>query len=215
MSTRSFIALAVSVMVVGGILGGLFIGGYELGKRNAPAQDLPMADLAMLPSPGGGVGLTAGGVPDEATLSEIRQALGSGQLQGDFGQRGGGLLGLAGAFGGGAGGGGVFGTIEAVEGDILRVSTPQGALEVKIGGETDIQGIAELALEDLEEGRSITVTGQRDEGGAMTATSVFVLPEGAGAFGGFGGGGITGRGFDFGQSGGGSSETAEETDENE
>ena len=202
-------------MVVGGILGGLFIGGYELGKRNAPAQDLPMADLAMLPSPGGGVGLTAGGVPDEAALSEIRQALGSGQLPDNFGGRGGGLLGLAGAFGGGAAGGGVFGTIEAVEGDVVRVSTPQGVLEVKIGGETDIQGIAELALEDLEEGRSVTVTGQRDEGGAMTATSVFVLPEGAGAFGGFGGGGITGRGFDFGQSGGGSSETAEQTDENE
>ena len=202
-------------MVVGGILGGLFIGGYELGKRNAPAQDLPMADLAMLPSPGGGVGLTAGGVPDEAALSEIRQALGSGQLPDNFGGRGGGLLGLAGAFGGGAAGGGVFGTIEAVEGDVVRVSTPQGVLEVKIGGETDIQGIAELALEDLEEGRSVTVTGQRDEGGAMTATSVFVLPEGAGAFGGFGGGGITGRGFEFGQRGGSSSETAEHTEENE
>ncbi len=70
MSTRSFIALAVSVMVVGGILGGLFIGGYELGKRNAPAQDLAMADLAMLPSPGGGAVLTAEGVPDEAMLSQ-------------------------------------------------------------------------------------------------------------------------------------------------
>ncbi len=109
----------------------------------------------------------------------------------------------------------MFGTIEAVEGDVVRVSTPQGALEVKIGVETDIQGIAELALEDLEEGRSVTVTGQRDEGGAMTATSVFVLPEGAGAFGGFGGGGITGRGFEFGQRGGSSSETAEQTEENE
>ncbi len=218
MSTRSFLALAVSVIVVGGVLGGLFIGGYELGKRNAPAQDLAMADLATLPSPGGGAVLTAEGGPDKAMLSEIRQALGSGQLQGDFGQRGGGLLGLAGAFGGGAPGGGVFGTIEAVEGDVVRVSTPQGALEVKIGVETDIQGIAELALEDLEEGRSVTVTGQRDEGGAMTATSVFVLPEGAGAFGGFGGfggGGITGRGFEFGQRGGSSSETAEQTEENE
>ena len=135
MSTRSFIALAVSVIVVGGVLGGLFIGGYELGKRNAPGQDLAMADLTTLPSPGGGAVLTAEGVPDEAMLSEIRQALGSGQLQGDFGQRGGGLLGLA-----GAAGGGVFGTIEAIEGDVVTVSTPQGSLEVKIGGETDIHG---------------------------------------------------------------------------
>ncbi len=213
MSTRSFIALAVSVVLIGSILGGLFIGGYELGKRNAPEQDTAMADLATLPSRGGGAVLGAGGAPDEAVLSEIRQALGSGQFQGNFGGGGGGQLGLAGALGAGAFGGGVFGTIEAVDGDVVTLSTPQGVLEVTIDGQTDIQGIAELPLEDLEAGSSITVSGQRDDSGAMTASSVFVLPEGAEGFG--LSGGLTGRGFNFGQRGGGSSDAPDEDDEGE
>ncbi len=212
MSTQSFIVLAVSVVAVGGLLGGLFIGGYELGKRNAPDDDLPTADLATLPSPGGGATLGAGGQPDEATLSQIRQALGSGQFEGNIAGGGGagGFAGFAGAFGAGAGagGGGVFGTVEAVEGDIVRLTTPQGPIEVKIGEQTEMQGFAELALEDLEAGASVTVTGQRDESGGMSATSVFVLPEGAAGFGGFGG-----RGLNLGQRGGGNSDAAEDSGE--
>ena len=99
-----------------------------------------------------------------------------------------------------------------MEGNTVRLTTPQGPIEVTIGGETDIQGFAELALDELDAGATVTVTGQRDESGGMTATSVFVLPEGAAGFG-FGGGGFTGRGFNFGQRGGGGSDTADETDE--
>ena len=209
MSTRSFVMLAVSVVAVGGLLGGLFIGGYELGKRNAPDDDLPTADLATLPSPGGTTVLSVEGAPDEAVLSEISQALGSGQLQGNFGGGGGGgLAGLAGAFGAEAAGGGVLGTIEAVEGNTVTLATPQGTIKVSIDGQTDIQGFAELALDELETGATVTVTGQRDESGGMSATSVFVLPEGASAFGGFGG-----RGLNFGQRGGGGSDTADDADE--
>ena len=213
MSTRSFVVLAVSVLAVGGLLGGLFIGGYELGKRNAPDDDAATVDLSTLPSPGGAAALGAGGQPDEATLNQLRQALGSGQLQSDIGGGGGGgLLTLAGAFGGGApGGGGVFGTIEAVEGDVIRLSTPQGTLEVMVAGETDIQGFAELSLEDLEAGSTATVTGQRDESGAMSATSVFVLPEGAAGF----GGGFGGRGLNFGQRGAGGQSATEQAGEGE
>ena len=205
MSTRSFITLAVSVVAVGGLLGGLFIGGYEVGKRNAPDDDLPTADLSTLPSPGGAAGLAGGAAPDEAVLSEIAQALGSGQFEGNIaGGGGGGLAGFAGAFGGG----GVFGTIESVEGNTVRLTTPQGPIEVTIGGETDIQGFAELALDELDAGATVTVTGQRDESGGMTATSVFVMPEGASAFGGFGG-----RGFNLGQRGGSGSDTADDAGE--
>ena len=134
-------------------------------------------------------------------------------MQGDVGGGGGGgLLGLAGAFGGGApGGGGVFGTIEAVEGNVIRLSTPQGALEVMVAGETDIQGFAELSLEDLEAGATVTVTGQRDESGGMSATSVFVLPEGSAGF----GGGFGGRGLNIGQRGAGGQGTTDEETEGE
>ena len=216
MSTRSFVTLAVSAVAVGGLLGGLFIGGYELGKRNAPDDDLPTADLATLPSPGGTTVLSVEGAPDEAVLSEISQALGSGQLQGNFGGGGGGgLAGLAGAFGAEAAGGGVFGTIEARGGQrTVTLATPQGTIKVSIDGQTDIQGLRRnWPLDELETGATVTVTGQRDESGGMSATSVFVLPEGASAFGGFGGGGFGGRGFNFGQRGGGGSDTADDADE--
>ena len=192
MSTRSFIVLAVSLIAAGGILGGLFIGGYELGKRRAPDQTAATVDPAMLPSPGGGAALGAGGDMDTATLSDLRQALGSGQMPGNLG-RGGGGFGLAGAMG--AMGGGVFGTVEGVEGNVVTLSTPQGELRVTLAEQTEIQGIAELEPEDLAAGRSVTVSGEPGEGGAMTATSVFVLPEGMEGMGMFGrGAGNLGRG---------------------
>ena len=76
-----------------------------------------------------------------------------------------------------------------------------------VAGETDIQGFAPLAVEDLEAGSTVTVTGQRDESGGMSATSVFVLPEGAAGFG--------GRGLNFGQRGAGGQSTTDEASEGE
>ncbi len=210
MSTRSFIILAVSVVAVGGLLGGLFIGGYELGKRNAPGQDLATADLSTLPSPGGRNALPASGgmgafsvegqpeslyiPPDiagdliefnedgemdmDAIMSEIRRAMRSDNLGGNLG-RGGGAFGLA-----GGPGGGLFGTIEGVEGNVVTVSTPQGELQFMLDDDTEIQGLAELEPEDLAVGRSVTVSGQPGEDGAMTATTVFMLPEDIPGFGG-------------------------------
>ena len=216
MSTQSFIVLAVAVLAVGGLLGGLFIGGYELGKRNAPDPDEALADLSSLPSPGGSGGLPAGGVPNEAMLAQMQQALVSGQFQGGFAQEGGGQPGFAGALRGGGPAGGVFGTIDGVEGDVVTLSTPQGQIQVTIGDQTDIQGFAELSLDELDPGQTVTVNGQRGDGGAIAADSVFVLPEGGAGFGGGGGfGGFGGRGFNPGQGGGGGSGSAEETVDSE
>ena len=119
--------------------------------------------------------------PQSGELSQDELAQFRQQVQGRFGQDGGGF----------GGGGGLVGTLESVEGDTISLSTPQGTLKATVGGETVIRQTAQIGLEDLLEGMRLTVVGERGEDGTVEARTVIVIPEGSE---GFGGGGIGGRG---------------------
>ena len=145
-----------------------------------------------VPAPSGGFRQSNGA--DAASLDGLRQRIQSGdatpeelaqlrqQLQGR-GQFGGGGFG-GGRLGGGGLGPGLTGTIDAVDGNVITVDTPQGPLQATVIDETAIQLFSEGSLADLLEGSRVTVIGQREDG-AVAASAVLLLPEeGEGFFGG-------------------------------
>lgn len=189
MTGRSFTLLIGVVVALGISIGGAFVGGIALGK----SQDAEGAQATSeAPAPSGGFQQSDGGA-DAASLDLLRQRIRSGdatpeelaelrqQLQGE-GQFGGGGFG-GGRLGGGGLGTGLTGTIEAVDGNVITVDTPQGPLQATVTDETAIQLFSEGSLADLLEGLRVTVIGQRQDG-AVEASSILLLPEGEGFFGG-------------------------------
>jgi hypothetical protein len=175
MNTKSFVSLIVAVLVLGGSLGGAFVGGIALGKSQAEAATPSIAPLS------------ATDQQDQTTqeqLDDLRQRIQSGefnpdqfrqQFQGQFGRGGG---------GGGFGGGGLTGPIEEILGDTVTVNTSQGPLLASIGPDTTIQLFTEGTLADLLVGMNVTVIGQPGEDGTVQATSIVLVPEdGTGFFG--------------------------------
>ncbi len=197
MTSGSFTLLIGVVVALGISIGGAFVGGIALGK----SQDAEAAQATPeVPAPSGGFGLSDGaGV---ASLDLLRQRIQSGdatpeelaqlrqQFQGQFG--GGGFGG--GRLGGGGFGQGLTGTIDALDGNVITVNTPQGPLQATVTDETAIQLFSEGSLADLFEGLRVTVIGQR-QNGAVEASAILLLPEeGEGFF----GGGFTGGNRFFG-----------------
>ena len=72
-------------------------------------------------------------------------------------------------------GGGILGTIEAIEGDILVVTTQEGTLEVRATDTTLIEKYSSVGVEDLGVGEQVMVSGSRDDDGSVTARSIRVL----------------------------------------
>ena len=185
MTNKSFILLIAVVAALGVSIGGAFVGGIALGK----SQDAEASQVAAFPpDPAAGFQQANGGSSESAPLAQIRQRLQSGdatpeelaelrqQFQGG-GFGGGGLL-------GGGFGAGLTGTIDAVDGNVVTVNTPQGPLQAIITEETTIQTFAEGTLEDLLQGMRVTVVGQRGEG-TVEASAILLLPDdGQGFFGG-------------------------------
>ena len=187
MNTKSFVALIVAVLVLGGSLGGAFVGGIALGKSQAEETTSNIAPLSSTDQ------------QDQTTqeqLDALRERIQSGefnpenrdQFREQFGQfgRGGG--------GGGFGGGGLTGLIEEILGDIVTVNTAQGPLLASIGPDTTIQLFTEGTLADLLVGMNVTVIGQPGEDGTVQAVSIVMVPEG--------GTGFLGRGSFFGDGSG-------------
>jgi len=100
----------------------------------------------------------------------------------------GGTGGGGGGGGGGFGGGGVFGTVKAITGTTVLISTPQNVTTVNLSDATTVMKTITGTVSDIQVGETITVRGQRDSSGNVTADSVQVLPAGT-TFGGRGGGG--------------------------
>lgn len=186
MNTNAFVLLIVLTLVLGGSLGGAFVGGIALGKNqeeevvktNLPAQSPPNLEQPRA------------GQSNQQTLDELRQQFRSGelsredlaQLRQQFQGQGG-----SGAGGGGfAGGGRLTGTIEKIESNTVTVNTPQGPLQATIGVDSTIQRFVEGTLADLEEGTRITIIGQRTEDGTLEVRSILITPEGTGGFSGRG-----------------------------
>ena len=86
----------------------------------------------------------------------------------------------------GTGGGGVSGTVTAINGDTLQVTTAQGVTTVTLNTATSILKSQTATAGDLQAGQQVTVRGQRDSAGNVTATTVQVVPAGT-TFGGPGG----------------------------
>ena len=185
MTTKSFMLLIAVVAALGVSIGGAFVGGIALGK----SQDAEASQVAAVaPDPSGGSQRPNGEGGQSASLAQIRQRVQSGdatpeelaELRQQF--QGGGFGG--GGFRGGSFGGGLTGTIDAVDGNVITVNTPQGPLEATVTDETTIQTFSVGTVEDLLQGVRVTVIGQR-EGGTVEASSILVLPDdGQGFFGG-------------------------------
>jgi len=72
--------------------------------------------------------------------------------------------------------GGIMGTIEAVEGDALVITTQEGAIRVRITDTTLVEKYTTVTIGDLETGEKVVVSGTRNEDGGYTARSIQVLP---------------------------------------
>ncbi|MFQ5886868.1 MAG: DUF5666 domain-containing protein [Anaerolineae bacterium] len=68
--------------------------------------------------------------------------------------------------------GGIRGTIEAVEGDTLVVSTEEGETRVQTTDTTLIEKSMAVGVEDLEVGEQVVVSGSRNDDGSVIARSI-------------------------------------------
>ena len=183
MNTKPFLLFLVVVLVLGGTLGGAFVGGVAVGKSQGEDEEAtPIGRSALSPSTSG-QGFNGEITPDQ--LSQLRQQLG----------RDGGGFRIGGFGGGGRPGGrsGLTGPIESIEGNTVTIDTPQGSLQATIGADTTIQIFAQGTLEDLQAGLRVTVVGAPGEDGTVQASSILITPEGND--GSFGGGLISGDRF--------------------
>jgi hypothetical protein len=71
--------------------------------------------------------------------------------------------------------GGIMGTIEAVEGDTLIVTTQEGDISVRTTDTTLIEKYITVTVGDLEAGEGVMVSGTRQDDGSYTARSIRVL----------------------------------------
>lgn len=69
-------------------------------------------------------------------------------------------------------GGGIMGTIEAVEGDTLLVSTEEEEIRVQTTDTTLIEKYTSVGVEDLAVGEQVVVSGSRNDDGSITARSI-------------------------------------------
>jgi hypothetical protein len=69
-------------------------------------------------------------------------------------------------------GGGVMGTIKAVEGDTLVVTTEEGEIRVQTTDTTLIEKSMAVDVGDLEVGEQVVVSGSRNDDGSITARSI-------------------------------------------
>lgn len=75
-------------------------------------------------------------------------------------------------------GGAIVGTIEAVEGEVVVLTTQQGSVRVKTTDTTLIEKLATVGVQELEKGERVTVTGSQNADGSVTARSIQSLRAG-------------------------------------
>lgn len=138
------------------VAGGSFFGGMAFQRyRQTNVQQQFFADR----------GFGAGG--QEAPL------FGSGGPQGEFVPFG---------DAGGAGGQavterGANGTVESLEGDTLQLTTAEGEITVTLTDETVLSRTTTVERSELQAGAQVTVIGERDDAGDITAAVIQILPD--------------------------------------
>ena len=192
MNTKGFLLLVVTVVVIGGSIGGAFSGGLALGRTQT---DNLTPETALLQQFGGGQfpsGSSSGGPLAEgrlggiATGGQVFRSEGESRVSGDaptgFGDRSGFD---PSAFSRSI----VSGTVGAVDGNVLTVTTDSGETKVNLGDESTIQLFESGTPSDLSTGDRVLViaSGANEIGDPVDAASVIVNPpEGTGIFGGEG-----------------------------
>lgn len=71
--------------------------------------------------------------------------------------------------------GSILGTIEAVEDDVLVISTQEGTLRVRTTDTTLIEKYQPVGVEELETGERVVISGSRNDDGSVTARSIRTL----------------------------------------
>ena len=207
MSTKGFLLLIATVVAIGGSIGGAFSGGLALGRSQSDDAASEFAILQQLvggqsfsgTAPGGAFtgGQLGGGAPDVQGFRDGQRFRSEGDAQG--GQDapsgfGGGNFGGPGGFSGGAFFPSILsGSVSAVDGNLITVTTDSGETQVTIDEDSTIQIYEAGTVNDLSTGDRVTVilAGDAESGEPASAASVIVNPPDlAGIFGGggFGGG---------------------------
>jgi hypothetical protein len=70
---------------------------------------------------------------------------------------------------------GASGQIKSIDGNTLTLTTGQNETKVTLSDTTIIEKSTPGATTDLQTGQNVTVTGQRDSNGSVTATQVLIL----------------------------------------
>ncbi len=200
MNTKGFMLLIITVLVIGGSVGGACAGGLALGRSQgddaAPETaflqqfgggEFSFEDLADRFRQGGGApgGQLGGTSPDGLRLRPDGEPRTGQDAPSGLG---------GGLFGGRTGFGGILnGTVGTVDGNVFTVATDSGETQVSLNDDSTIQIYEEGAPGDLSPGDRVLVilSGDAEGGGPAAALSVVVnAPEGGGIF---GGGGFGGR----------------------
>jgi hypothetical protein len=198
MNTKGFLLLLVTVIAIGGSIGGAFAGGLALGRSQN--DDADSVESLLQQRFGGAIqggqfgGATGGQLLEGGALTgqDAPSSLGEATIT----PRG------PGRFGAGTGTGETFtrdvfnGTVTSLEGNILTVAAGEEQNEVDLSENASIQFFGTGTVDDISQGDRVLVivSGDTTTGGPVDAVSVIVNPpEGGGAFGG-GGGGFAGRG---------------------
>jgi hypothetical protein len=72
-------------------------------------------------------------------------------------------------------GGGASGVVKTIDGNVITISTAQDVTTVTLSDDTRIEKYASAAITDLQPGVRVTVTGQRDDDGNITASQIMIL----------------------------------------
>jgi hypothetical protein len=197
MNTKGFLLLLVTVIAIGGSIGGAFAGGLALGRSQNDDTDSVESLLQQRfggaiqggQFGGGAIGgqlLEGGALTSQDAPSSLGEATITPRGPGRFG----------------AGAGETFtrdvfnGTITSLVGNLLTVAAGEEQNEVDLSENASIQIFGTGTTDDISQGDRVLVivSGDTTTGGPVDAVSVIVNPpEGGGVFGG-GGGGFAGRG---------------------
>lgn len=165
MRTKSFIWLLIGIVFVGGAVGAAFFVGEALGKRNeriALTQQM-QSRVSQFGAGNGGAGFRQQGGAAGPIVSAGQNGTGPQQFARVPG-------GQAGIFGGGA-----FGTVQAVNGNTILVTTQNGStVSVMVGANTTIEKRLQGTAADIKTGSNISVGGQRSADGVIQAVTILM-----------------------------------------
>ena len=207
MNTKGFLLLLVTVIVIGGSIGGAFAGGLALGRSQD--DDADSVEGLLQQRFGGAIqgGQFGGALTGEQSGGIQGGQFGGGAQQAPSSSSEGGFAGQDRTGAGETLTRDVFnGTVTSLEGNILTVAAGDEQNDVDLGENASVQIFGSGTAEDIAQGDRVLVivSGDTTSGGPVDAVSVIVNPpEGGGVFGGGGGPGGGGFGGGGGPGGGG------------